>query len=226
MLRVGVGAQKRVSIGAIFLGSAICADALPPAGGWIETEGNACAVGFDGKGPSPCGCSASGCKDMEGFKYKGTKASAAACEATCKGSEDCSIWIWSKSSTHCWWRTDGYWAPSSNKGAQISGCNAAVVKGCAGPAPKPPAPPLAPFVAKWTTTEPNMNGGYPLSATPKADLSKFPKGYKDFPVGEGIGGIEFFDMYSPLFSQLYSQVCGHRPASSNEVFCAPPSVNP
>jgi hypothetical protein len=26
---------------------------------------------------------------------------------------------------------------------------------------------------------------------------------KDWP-----GGIEYFDMYSPMFSQLYSQVCG------------------
>ena len=70
-----------------------------------------------------------------------------------------------------------------------------------------PSAPAGPFVPKWTTTEPNMNGEYPLSPTPHADLSKFPKSYKDFPAGEeGVGGIEFFDMYSPLFSQLYSQV--------------------
>jgi hypothetical protein len=51
-------------------------------------------------------------------------------------------------------------------------------------------------------------GAYPLSPTPKGkDVdTKFPKRYQDFPKGEEIEGIEYFDMYSPLFSQLYSQV--------------------
>jgi len=49
-------------------------------------------------------------------------------------------------------------------------------------------------------------GEYPLSPTPKADVTKFPKRYQDFPEGEDIDGIEYFDMYSPKFSQLYSQV--------------------
>jgi hypothetical protein len=53
-----------------------------------------------------------------------------------------------------------------------------------------------------------MNGDYPLSPTPKGQgVDKlFPKQYSDFPKGEDIDGIEYFDMYSPLFSQLYSQV--------------------
>ena len=53
-----------------------------------------------------------------------------------------------------------------------------------------------------------MNGDYPLSPTPKGQdvFTKFPKAYKDWPVTDGVGGIEYFDMYSPLFSQLYSQV--------------------
>ena len=51
------------------------------------------------------------------------------------------------------------------------------------------------------TSASNMNGIYTLSATPKQDLSKFPREYKDYP-----GGAAFFDVYSPQITSLYSQV--------------------
>eukprot|EP00462_Mataza_sp_D1_P020249 CAMPEP_0175139606 /NCGR_PEP_ID=MMETSP0087-20121206/11003_1 /TAXON_ID=136419 /ORGANISM="Unknown Unknown, Strain D1" /LENGTH=748 /DNA_ID=CAMNT_0016422649 /DNA_START=31 /DNA_END=2277 /DNA_ORIENTATION=- len=50
--------------------------------------------------------------------------------------------------------------------------------------------------------DPNMNGAYFLSATPKAkNTSAFPTNYRDYP-----GGVEYFDVYSPPISTLYSQV--------------------
>jgi hypothetical protein len=51
------------------------------------------------------------------------------------------------------------------------------------------------------TREPNMNGLYKLSPTPGGTAERFPSQYRDYP-----GGVEFFDVYSPLISQLYSQV--------------------
>jgi hypothetical protein len=58
-------------------------------------------------------------------------------------------------------------------------------------------PPFVPNVSH----APNMNGEYILSATPHGQVSKFPKAYRDYP-----GGVEQFEVYSPLISQLYSQV--------------------
>eukprot|EP01060_Flectonema_neradi_P014145 TRINITY_DN20862_c0_g1_i1.p1 TRINITY_DN20862_c0_g1~~TRINITY_DN20862_c0_g1_i1.p1 ORF type:complete len:767 (+),score=171.44 TRINITY_DN20862_c0_g1_i1:37-2337(+) len=50
---------------------------------------------------------------------------------------------------------------------------------------------------------PNMNGEYVLSETPngKGTSEKFPLNYKDYP-----GGVEYFDVYSPLITSRYSQV--------------------
>lgn len=49
----------------------------------------------------------------------------------------------------------------------------------------------------------NMNGVYPLSATPGSkDMDKlFPNQYRDYP-----GGAEMFEVYSPPITTLYSQV--------------------
>ena len=51
------------------------------------------------------------------------------------------------------------------------------------------------------SSQPNMNGDFVLSQTPGADMSKYPKAYKDYP-----GGAESFDVYSPPITTLYSQV--------------------
>lgn len=58
----------------------------------------------------------------------------------------------------------------------------------------------SPFVP---TAELNMNGEYILSQTPGGDKTqdKFPTHYKDYP-----RGVKYFDVYSPKFSTLYSQV--------------------
>eukprot|EP00756_Hemistasia_phaeocysticola_P032008 Hpha_TRINITY_DN16387_c2_g1::TRINITY_DN16387_c2_g1_i3::g.62124::m.62124 len=49
--------------------------------------------------------------------------------------------------------------------------------------------------------EPNMNGDYPFSTTPGGKPGLFPKAYKDYP-----GGVEYYDVYSPPITTLYSQV--------------------
>ena len=54
------------------------------------------------------------------------------------------------------------------------------------------------FVA---TNEENMNGDYVFSTTPGGTPGKFPKAYKDYP-----RGVEYFDVYSPPITTLYSQV--------------------
>ena len=51
------------------------------------------------------------------------------------------------------------------------------------------------------TVENNMNGKYILSATAGSNLSLFPAQYRDYP-----GGVDFFDIYSPPITTLYSQV--------------------
>ena len=135
---------------------------------YLQVEGNACAHGEGGVGPSPCGCPGTGCHDVKGFKYQGMKENATSCEATCTASAaTCDIWLRSEGSKHCWWRTDHVWAPSSGKGV-VSGCReggAACVPGCGKCAAKrPPAPapaPVPPFVPKWAKDEPNMNGEFP-----------------------------------------------------------------
>jgi hypothetical protein len=51
---------------------------------------------------------------------------------------------------------------------------------------------------------PNMNGAYVISpsggADPNATKSLFPTNFKDYP-----NGVEFFEIYSPTISTLYSQ---------------------
>lgn len=46
-----------------------------------------------------------------------------------------------------------------------------------------------------------MNGEYIFTQTPGATAGKFPRTFSDYP-----DGVESFDVYSPLISQLYSQV--------------------
>jgi hypothetical protein len=60
----------------------------------------------------------------------------------------------------------------------------------------------APFEPNISNT-PNLNGAYILSQTPRAEHTqqRFPSNYKDYP-----GGAEYFDVYSPEISSLYSQV--------------------
>ena len=60
---------------------------------------------------------------------------------------------------------------------------------------------LTQLTACASTAQPNMNGFYPLSQTPHGDVSKFPSSYAAY--GRD---IQSFDVYSPLISQLYSQV--------------------
>ena len=67
------------------------------------------------------------------------------------------------------------------------------------PPPPPPGPVLPPLPLK-PTREPNMNGKYQLSETATSNTSKYPD-YRDYP-----GGVEYFDVYSPLIVQRYSQV--------------------
>eukprot|EP01079_Euglenida_sp_SAG-EU17-18_P007241 gene7241-6831_t len=49
--------------------------------------------------------------------------------------------------------------------------------------------------------EPNMNGDYDLAVTPGGKAGLFPASYKDYP-----GGAEYYDVYSPPMTTLYSQV--------------------
>ena len=143
-------------------------------------------------------------KDQPGLHFVGLLENATACEATCiaKPSE-CPIWLYSSGSKACWWRTDGVWSPMPQPDV-VSACREAAtgalpcVQGC-GACPVPPSPPPPmPF-----STQPNMNGHYLLSQTPEANdtAHRFPAQYKDYP-----GGAYSFDVYSPEFSQLYSQV--------------------
>eukprot|EP01079_Euglenida_sp_SAG-EU17-18_P010244 gene10244-274_t len=54
-------------------------------------------------------------------------------------------------------------------------------------------------VAAQKTFVPNMNGEYALSRTPGA-TGDFSTNYSDYP-----GGAEYFEVYSPAISTLYSQ---------------------
>ena len=49
--------------------------------------------------------------------------------------------------------------------------------------------------------EPNMNGDYKMSKSPKGRDDVFPMRYADYP-----GTVEYFDIYSPVLSSVYSQV--------------------
>ena len=58
------------------------------------------------------------------------------------------------------------------------------------------------FGADFTPkSAPNMNGAYVFSTTPGGTPGRFPKRYADYP-----GGVDFFDVYSPPMTTLYSQV--------------------
>eukprot|EP00051_Salpingoeca_urceolata_P026537 m.477668 g.477668 ORF g.477668 m.477668 type:complete len:870 (+) comp20913_c0_seq1:229-2838(+) len=153
---------------------------------------------------SECGCSGSHCTDTPGkTHFVNTLDTMEACALTCTNSGgNCSAWVWSGSSHHCWWMLNvADWSPTAATNI-FSGCRAApmsdCVPGCGNcPVPPPPAPtPINP------SKEPNMNGDYVIAATPKAgNISLFPSQYRDYP-----GGTEYFDVYSPMIEQLYSQV--------------------
>lgn len=51
------------------------------------------------------------------------------------------------------------------------------------------------------SNEDNMNGDYVFSTTPGGKPGLFPKRYADYP-----GGVEYYDVYSPPITTLYSQV--------------------
>ena len=56
------------------------------------------------------------------------------------------------------------------------------------------------------STADNMNGEYVFSSTPGGNASLFPKRYADYP-----GGVEYYDVYSPPITTLYSQVPRYPP---------------
>ena len=60
---------------------------------------------------------------------------------------------------------------------------------------------LAAVVGFACAAEPNMNGDYHMSKTPKGRDDVFPMRYADYP-----GTVEYFDIYSPVLSSVYSQV--------------------
>lgn len=107
------------------------------------------------------------CHDKPGvLHFAGTIATAEACEATCTGApaDGCSVWLWSTTSKHCWWRTDNVFTDMKKSGTGvISGCRsvasgkAKCVPGCGGcnVPPTPPPPPPAPFKPSKAD---NMNG--------------------------------------------------------------------
>lgn len=168
---------------------------------WLVAQGkNDCNTPWK---EGPCGKP----EDSPGFHYVGSLPNASACQATCEvATSNCSIWLWSSGTKHCWWRLDGVWAPTVQKNVvsscrQVSSKTAACVPGC-GVCPMSPTPgpiPPPPFVP---SKKPNMNGKYILSQTPHGHSENlFPEQYRDYP-----RGVEYFDIYSPLISQLYSQV--------------------
>ena len=118
-----------------------------------------------------------------------------------------SIWVWSSSSKNCYCKEDAVWVDEKRAGIW-SGCveaGPACVPGCGTcarpqPAPAPPSPWTPPSQPFTPSREPNMNGRYQLTETATSNTSKFPD-YRDYP-----GGAQYFDVYSPLISQLYSQV--------------------
>jgi hypothetical protein len=137
-----------------------------------------------------------------GITKMGQKGSSDACAQTC--STTTTVWVWSSASHNCYCTQLGTFDHAQRKGI-VSGCKEDgpdCVVGCGTcarqpPPPPPPLPPL-PFTP---TQEPNMNGVYQLSETQHSNTSKYPQQYRDSP-----GGAEYFDVYSPLISQLYSQV--------------------
>tara|TARA_B110000208_G_scaffold171564_1_gene213934 strand:+ start:112 stop:1515 length:1404 start_codon:yes stop_codon:yes gene_type:complete len=108
---------------------------------WSVSAGmNACSTPTKG---GPCGGDA---KDHPGFHYVGVLNSTDACSATCEATgTNCTIWLYSTSSKHCWWRLDGVWDPVG-AATITSGCRSTssvgvpCVQGC-GACPVAPTPP-------------------------------------------------------------------------------------
>ena len=50
---------------------------------------------------------------------------------------------------------------------------------------------------------PNMNGNYTMNKSPKGRDDVFPLRYDKYP-----GTVEYFDIYSPVLTSVYSQVMG------------------
>jgi hypothetical protein len=151
---------------------------------------------------SACGCTDSDCSDVKyPFKYLGSFKTDGECETACTAA-GCAIWVHSASTEHCFSRGDGKWEVQPRQGI-TSGCTKSVV-GCSS-TPKPPAPPgpPGPPVPFVPTNASNMNGAYLISLTPegKAAATKYPTNFKDYP-----RGVEYFDVYSPDITSLYSQV--------------------
>jgi len=177
----------------------ITTDKVDGATEWYTLQNsNACNTKWK---QGPCGKP----EDAPGFHFVGSLPNATACQVTCeKASTNCTIWLWSANSKHCWWRLDNLWAPTNQKGVvsscrQIASASEACVPGC-GECPIAPTPAPTPFIP---SREPNMNGEYLLSQTPHGNNTQhlFPTQYRDYP-----RGAEYFDVYSPEIQSLYSQV--------------------
>eukprot|EP00040_Diaphanoeca_grandis_P037212 m.241412 g.241412 ORF g.241412 m.241412 type:complete len:883 (+) comp33774_c0_seq2:100-2748(+) len=159
------------------------------------------ALGYNACG-SECGCSTPDCSDIKyPYKYIGTFSTDQPCEDSCATNASCNIWIHSQNSGHCFWRLDSTWDIIVARGVN-SGCRTGAPFCTAAPTPAPPAPTPPPSPFKPTDAD-NMNGEYILSLTPNGQgaKEKFPTNYKDYPYG-----VEYFDVYSPPITSLYSQV--------------------
>ena len=60
---------------------------------------------------------------------------------------------------------------------------------------------LAALLVGIAAAESNMNGAYQMSKTPQGRDDVFSMRYEDYP-----GTVEYFDIYSPMLSSVYSQV--------------------
>ncbi len=183
-------------LASLFVAASVGATVTVAKDSWSVQTTNAC-------GDLPCGCTDSNCHDVPGeLHFAGSFNSSGDCSATCTaaGAANCSIWVYSQGSQHCWWRLDGTWAPHAQSDI-ISGClestdapGVSCVPGC-GTCSTGPAP--APVARNYS----NMNGVYNLSQAPGQDASLFPASYRQYP-----GAPEYFEVYSPTISTLYSQV--------------------
>jgi hypothetical protein len=158
---------------------------------WNTITGNACG---DLEG---CKCTNGECKDVPGqLHYVGMLDNATSCGQTCESdpNKKCNIWLWSSSTKHCFWRLDDVWDVEPAQTQVTSAClessddpSLACVSGCGS----------CGVVKNYT----NMNGFYNLSDTAHSDTSKFPENYHSYP-----GAPDYFEIYSPTISSLYSQV--------------------
>ena len=142
-----------------------------------------------------------------------TAATSDACGTTCdKTIPPTTVWVWSPTSQHCYCTTLASMTMGRASTGDVSAC-VSTASWCKNAAPPPPSPPhhhppppspppspTKPPLPLTPTREPNMNGRYQLSETKTSNTSKYPD-YRDYP-----GGVEYFDVYSPLISQFYSQV--------------------